>query len=141
MLRSEYINTLDKRQYAARFETDKAELWGIDEQMSERDRHSAMQTAQLTMIVSLKDRRSRMDANRVKMTLREELNKLIEGNGQWAVGCRPSILSFEDAELDGFDCTMMSRRQWVVSAWITGIDTSDPEPAGLHDWMISRGVR
>lgn len=141
MLHSKYINTLDKRQYAARFETNKAELWGIDEQMAERDRHADTQSAQLTLIISLKDRRSRLDTDRVKTTVREELHKLLECNGQWNHGSRPDILSYEDIELDGFDCTMLSRRQWVVSAWITGVDASDPEPAGHYEWMSSRGVR
>lgn len=141
MLNSKYINTLDKRQYAARFETDKAELWGIDEQMAERDRHSDMQSATLTLIISLKDRRSHLDTDRVKATVREELNKLLECNGQWNRGSRPDILSYEDIELDGFDCTMLSRRQWVVSAWITGRDTSDPEPAGYFEYWSERGVR
>ena len=84
------------RNYMAHFETSAAKLWGIDEHVYEPDVREGTIHADLTLIISLKDRRNRLSQDEIKVVARRELHNLVNNKGEWSKG-----LYFESSQKSG----------------------------------------
>ena len=130
------------RNYMAHFETSAAKVWGIDEKIYEPDRREGTIHADLTLIISLKDRRNRLSQDEMKVFARRELHNLVNNKGEWSKGRLPEILSnYEDAELETREVWMMSRSTWVAHVTIYAKWEDAGLPLGYAEWASSRGVR
>jgi hypothetical protein len=127
--------------FAASFETAVSRMWGIDERIRRAD--EGVVPAELTMLLTLKDRRTRYDTDAVKAIVRSELKRLVDWDGAWSKGTRPDVFAFEDVEVCGFEVIMMSRATWIVKVDLQATYDSNEDrlPLGWHEWMSSRGVR
>lgn len=129
------------RQRMAHFETDAVKIWGIDEKVYEPDMREGTIHADLTLIISLKDHRNRLNRDDMKAVARRELANLSNNKGQWSNGRLPEILSrYDDAELETREVWMMSRSMWVAQITIYARWEDPGLPLGYSDWAWSRGV-
>jgi len=129
-------------QRMAHFETDAVKIWGIDEQVYAPDERDGTIHADLTLIISLKDHRNRLNRDDMKAVARRELANLINNKGQWSNGRLPEILSkYDDAELETREVWMMSRSTWVAHITIYAKYEDPGLPLGYAEWASSRGVR
>ncbi|MCC7449637.1 MAG: hypothetical protein IT324_19610 [Anaerolineae bacterium] len=135
------LNVAD-HQRVAHFETDAVKIWGIDEKVYEPDEREGMIHADLTLIISLKDHRNRLNRDDMKAVARRELTNLINNKGQWSNGRQPEILSkYDDAELETREVWMMSRSTWVAHITVYATWEDPGRPLGQDYYWSERGVR
>lgn len=134
------LNVAD-HQFAASFETPTSKMWGIDERMWRAD--EGVVPAELTMLMTLKDRHARHDKDTIKTIVRSELKRLVDWNGEWSRGTRPDVFNFEDVEVCGFEVIMMSRATWIVKVDLQATYDSNEDrlPLGYAYYWSERGVR
>lgn len=128
-------------QYMAHFETDAVKVWGIDEKLYEPDEREGAIHADLTLLISLKDHRNRLNHDDMKAVARRELMNFVNFKGEWSRGKRPAIFDYEDAELTTREVWMMSRSTWVahITIWAKWEDSG--KPLGHDYYWSERGVR
>ncbi len=125
--------------YMAHFETPVSKLWGIDERIFRAD--NGVIPAELTLILSLKDRRTRYDKDTIKALVRGELKALVDYDGEWSKGPRPDVFGYEDVEVTGFEVILLSRSQWIVKVDLQAQYESNTMPLGFWEYWSERGVR
>lgn len=129
------------RQFMAHFETTAAKLWGIDEKVYEPDAREGTIHADLTLIISLKDRRNKLNRDDMKAVARRELANFVNCKGEWSRGRRPEIFDYEDLEMIDREVFMMSRSTWVAHITVYAKWEDAGLPLGFAEWASSRGVR
>lgn len=127
--------------FCASFETPIARLWGIREDIWDIDTKAQLVTARLDFIITLKDRR-KLPLDEAKVVAADVIKAMLNGRGVWSDGQRPDIVTrYDDPEVTQMNSWMMSRSVWMASVFVQATFDYDPEPAGYHEWMSSRGVR
>ena len=128
------------RQYMAHFESAAAKVWGIDEKIYEPDRREGTIHADLTLIITLKDRRNKLNRDDMNAVARRELANFVNCKGEWSKGRRPDIFDYDDPEMVSREVYMLSRSMWVAHITIYARYEDAGLPAGYAEWASSRGV-
>lgn len=126
--------------YMAHFESDAAKVWGIDEKMYEPNEREGAIHADLTLIITLKDRRNKLNRDDMNAVARRELDNFVNFKGEWSKGRRPQIFSYDDPEMVSREVYMLSRSMWVAHITIWAKWEDPGLPLGYADWAWSRGV-
>lgn len=126
--------------YMAHFESQAAKVWGIDEKLYEPDPREGTIHADLTLIITLKDRRNRLNQDDMKAVARRELENFVNFKGEWSKGRRPEIFSFDDPEMVDREVYMLSRSMWVAHITVYATWEDAGLPLGHAEWASSRGV-
>ena len=134
------LRVADNR-YMAHFESCAAKVWGIDEKLYEPNEREGTIHADLTLIITLKDRRNRLNQDDMKAVARRELENFVNFKGEWSKGRRPDIFTYDDVELVTREVWMLSRSMWVAQITICAKWEDAGLPAGYAEWVSSRGVR
>ncbi len=129
-----------QRSFMAHFVTATVKIWGIEEKCAGPNRDDLVK-AELTLIITLGDRRNRLNRDDMKAVARRELENFVACNGTWSKGRLPAIFDYDSPDLTGCDVWMLSRSTWVAHITVEAHYEDPGLPLGWAEWHTSRGVR